>query len=475
MAKFLTSIRFQLIAVFSILLGIVCVVVLFMVSRIMSDTLLSSKILTLQNSLNKVAIELPERVVNNDLEGIYETFREFGVENKVRLLVLDKNYIVRADSASLYNGYYLPYAEAQKVVKGETNEALGFHKLNNIHDNTEEWVAYFAKPLTYNGSFIGVLMCSASINDTYQSVASVQNRIAGVFWLVLLASVIVWLAFSNELTKPVINLTNVLRQTTTKNYPTNLNIKGTGEVKELVEAYNRMSQELFEYNKVRDEFVANASHELKTPLTAIKILSEAILSLDNPLAHPERMLEFMKDIDAEVDRLNHIITRLLEIARENEANIDMELKYFDLGKLVDVIAHRLAPIAMQKKLTLKISIDRDIQIFADEHRIDRAITNLIDNAIKYTDEGSVEVDVRHNSKYAIVRVRDTGIGIPESARAHVFDRFYRVDKARSRAKGGTGLGLSLVNDIVKAHGGYITLDSEIGVGSMFTVYLPLTK
>jgi hypothetical protein len=121
MAKFLTSIRFQLIAVFSILLGIVCVVVLFMVSRIMSDTLLSSKILTLQNSLNKVAIELPERVVNNDLEGIYETFREFGVENKVRLLVLDKNYIVRADSASLYNGYYLPYAEAQKVVKGETN------------------------------------------------------------------------------------------------------------------------------------------------------------------------------------------------------------------------------------------------------------------------------------------------------------------------------------------------------------------
>ena len=187
------------------------------------------------------------------------------------------------------------------------------------------------------------------------------------------------------------------------------------------------------------------------------------------------MLEFMKDIDAEVDRLNHIITRLLEIARENEANIDMELKYFDLGKLVDVIAHRLAPIAMQKKLTLKISIDRYIQIFADEHRIDRAITNLIDNAIKYTDEGSVEVDVRHNSKYAIVRVRDTGIGIPESARAHVFDRFYRVDKARSRAKGGTGLGLSLVNDIVKAHGGYITLDSEIGVGSMFTVYLPLTK
>jgi signal transduction histidine kinase len=246
-------------------------------------------------------------------------------------------------------------------------------------------------------------------------------------------------------------------------------------VQELVDAFNRMSQELFEYNKVRDEFVANASHELKTPLTAIKILSEAILSLENPKAHADRMIEFMKDIDAEVDRLNHIITRLLEIARENDANLDMELKYFDLRKLVDVIVHRVAPIAMQKKLAMKISADREVKIFADEHRIDRAITNLVDNAIKYTDNGSVEVEVRHNNKYAIVRVRDTGVGIPEASRAHVFDRFYRVDKARSRAKGGTGLGLSLVNDIVKAHGGYITLDSELGVGSTFTVYLPLTK
>ncbi len=221
---------------------------------------------------------------------------------------------------------------------------------------------------------------------------------------------------------------------------------------------------------IRQEFVANVSHELKTPIGAIALLAETLAATDDPDDAARRIALLVE----EAHRLGRIVDELLELS-EVEGR-DHTREPVDLAAMVEESVRSLQPAAERRRVTIELGLVRDQVCLADDRQLGSAVTNLIDNALKYSDEGSaVSVRVRPGDGWADVVVQDRGIGIPQPELERVFERFYRVDKARSRDTGGTGLGLAIVRNVARAHGGEILLSSREGDGSTFTLRLPLVS
>lgn len=228
---------------------------------------------------------------------------------------------------------------------------------------------------------------------------------------------------------------------------------------------------------IRKDFVANVSHEIKTPLTAIKGFVETLTA--NADETPENRKRFLAIIMKHVDRLNAILEDLLILARLEQKNETLSISFEKkrVREIVETALQVVQPKALQKRVSLEMSGAEEIEATLDTHLIEQALVNLIDNAIKYSPEGT-RVLISHGldgNGDLEIRIKDHGQGIPEEHRARIFERFYRVDKARSRSLGGTGLGLSIVKHIASVHGGHIAVESEIGKGSTFTLHLPKSQ
>jgi two-component system sensor histidine kinase SenX3 len=232
--------------------------------------------------------------------------------------------------------------------------------------------------------------------------------------------------------------------------------------------------ELQRVNKIRRDFVANVSHELKTPATSLKLLAE---SLEETIDEdPVQARLFAAQLKKETERLSHLITDLLDLARlESEERVENPVPVDVRGVLMSVLA-RMRRVARKKNITLqwkRFGRAAQYTVLGDETQLASMFTNLVDNAVKYTPPGGrVEVTGGFEGSEIVIRVSDTGIGIPEGKLPRIFERFYRVDKARSKETGGTGLGLSIVKHVAENHGGRVTVESTPGEGSTFTVYLP---
>ena len=220
----------------------------------------------------------------------------------------------------------------------------------------------------------------------------------------------------------------------------------------------------------RRNFVSDASHELKTPLASIKLLTDSILQND---MDPEMVKEFVGDIGNEADRLNRMSQKLLSLSRiESQEDSDCEIVY--LTPTVERVMRMLAGIAQENNITMHTQIIQDSPILIIEDDLYQIIFNLVENGIKYNvSGGQLTVTLDRQEDNVVIRVTDTGVGIPADSVGHVFERFYRVDKARSRKSGGSGLGLSIVRNMVERNGGKITVDSAVNKGSTFTLYFPV--
>ena len=232
--------------------------------------------------------------------------------------------------------------------------------------------------------------------------------------------------------------------------------------------------ELRRVNKIRRDFVANVSHELKTPATSLKLLAESLVEIMDE--DPEQAHLFAEQLKNETERLAQLITDLLDLARlESEEEVQNPALVDITSILLGVLA-RLRPAARRKNITLSwkpSSSAAPYIVRGDETQLSSMFANLVDNAVKYTlPGGRVEVSSESDGSEVVVRISDTGIGIPEKSLTRIFERFYRVDKARSKETGGTGLGLSIVRHVAENHGGRVTVESVPGKGSTFTVYLP---
>lgn len=471
--RFVSSIRFRMLVLYIAIILIAFISTLSMSVRIMENSLIKENVSVRQHELNTLVFQLTRSIEAANTNVTYDIISKYAQTVNGRVLVLDTDYVVQVDSAALYNGYYLPYDEAVAVLDGARSSTYGFHKHLNHQSDKSEWIAYYAQPLSANGMNRGVLLLAVSIDSVANAIDALQMRIVVLFAIGIVATTAVWTMVTRWITKPVVQLTDVMRNATAKTFGSRVEIKAGGEVAQLVDAFNRMGSELSAHDRIRDQFVADASHELKTPLASIKALAESVVYCDNP--PPELMLDFLIDINNQVDRLNNIVHDLLQVARDSSKDVEYDMTNLDFSATVRELVKFIRPVAEKKGLRLVLEVENDVEIFGDKSRMERVVTNLIDNAIKYTETGSIHVRLRRERREAVFSVKDTGIGIPQESISNLFIRFYRVDKARSRATGGTGLGLSMVEEIVARHGGNIKVESTLGVGSEFIVRIPLQK
>jgi signal transduction histidine kinase len=232
--------------------------------------------------------------------------------------------------------------------------------------------------------------------------------------------------------------------------------------------------ELRRVNKIRRDFVANVSHELKTPATSLRLLAESLVDILDEDTEQARF--FAERLKNETERLAQLITDLLDLARlESEEGVQNPVPV-DIRSVLMVVLSRLRPSARQNNITLSWKRSGNAALYTvlgDETQLTSMFSNLVENAIKYTPPGGrVDVIGESDENEVVVHISDTGIGIQEQSLSRIFERFYRVDKARSKETGGTGLGLSIVRHVAQNHGGRVTVESTLGEGSTFTVYLP---
>jgi heavy metal sensor kinase len=271
--------------------------------------------------------------------------------------------------------------------------------------------------------------------------------------------------------KSVDQIATTAEQISHHNLSERLPVAKTGdELERLSISVNRMIARLDEAFQTTQRFLADASHELRTPLTVIKGELEEVVGSKSL---SEELRERTGSVLEEVERLTHIVEGLLAVARLDAGEAQREWLRFDLAELVATTADQMKLLAEDQRITLVCNTGSRVDVEGDHVRLKQVIVNLLDNAIKYTPEGgSIHLSVRAQDR-AVLEIVDTGIGIPKDELAHVFERFFRVDKARSRNVEGTGLGLAIVKSICTAHGAEIETESTVGRGSCFRIKFPL--
>lgn len=399
-------------------------------------------------------------------EWVKKAINEYSKEINARIIIVDKDNIVKGDSNNLFVGDTFKHDEIQKALNGENSS-----RIYNFKDTGK--VMYISVPVILNDEVIGATLISVSIDNIYLEVRHISSKVVLISGISMFVTAIIAFFFSDAIFKPLEQLKSAINKVAQGHLEERVVIDSNDEFEEVAEAFNIMILKLDQVDTQRKDFVANVSHELRTPLTSIKILSETLIAGEE--FDVEVYKEFLTDIDSEVDRLNNIITDLLTLVDLDKEKLTLDLKITYMNFLLEKIYLRLKPLAEKKSIDLELVLNEKIQLRVDSDKIQQAIINIIDNAIKYTQTGGkVKLKLYNVGRYAIIEIKDNGIGIPEEHLSNIFERFYRVDKARSRDTGGTGLGLSIAWQIVALHQGTIEVESKVGVGSTFYIKLPIT-
>ena len=320
---------------------------------------------------------------------------------------------------------------------------------------------------------LGVLLVSVSTDNVRDSVAYLKN-IAFIIQLSAAILIVVFAIFvSDFFAKPFRKIMKSIEEIQIGYGEDMPMIDDFTETEEISSDINVMLKNMKVLDESRQEFVSNVSHELKTPLTSMKVLADSLVGQEG--APVELYQEFMSDIASEIDRENKIITDLLSLVKMDKAADSINISTVNVNESLELIMKRLMPIAEKQNIELVLESFRPVTAEIDETKMSLALTNLIENAIKYNDkkDGWVHVSLNADHQYFYVKVEDNGIGIPEDSLDHIYERFYRVDKSHSREIGGTGLGLAITRNVILMHRGAIKAFSTEGEGTIFTVRIPL--
>ncbi len=460
-------------------------VVNYLVIAFMGDAMLEQRFSVQQQSVSANALKIEKELGHS--ETLYSRCEEFAREFEGRVFVLDPNGTVIVDTYSELTGTHFENEATAGVLSGGKGSARITYTQEIISENAEQynsylpykegrkeyWAVCYAERMISADGEKYALVVSIPIQDVVDRINSFSMR------MIILSSIAgaLFFAFMLLLTlktiRPIQDMTAKIGDMAKGDFSVRAQIKGKSEIAELAASFNIMSEKLEHLDASRNKFVSDASHELKTPLASMKILVDALLS--QPDASRELYEEFLGDISHEIDRLNYVINDLLTLVRMDDSGAESRFVPIQLMDLIDRVYHMLQPLAGKQGITLECETE-DLTVNGDQTKLQQAFSNLIDNAIKYSPEDTViKIKLYKKGRNAVVDITDQGIGISEADQAHIFDRFYRVDKARSRGSGGTGLGLSIVDNIVKQHGGAISVKSALGEGSTFTIELPLSQ
>ncbi len=411
-----------------------------------------------QIALHRFRIESPENTLAADLD---ETAFLAGG----RILVIDRNYRIVKDTFSFQQESYIVSENIMTVMTGE-QERLGW--IRNSY-------AEVMLPIRDSSNqILGVIVSTASTRSIEQQHKIIVRNTLLLSGAVLLVAFLAVSLVARLTVRGLRDMNRKIAHISEGNLDEKLPESGFKETRYLAQNYNAVIAQLADIDSTRQEFVSDVSHELKTPITSMKVLAESLLQNEN--ASTEDYREFMTDIVDEIDRETKIINDLLALVKTDKQNAVMNFAEVDINQLIDVIMRRVTPIAKKRNIELTYESYRSVKAEADEVKLSLVISNLVENAIKYNvDNGWVRITLNADHKYYYIKVADSGVGIPEDAKDKVFERFYRVSKDRSRDTGGTGLGLAIARSSIHAHGGTIKLYSESGKGTTFTVRLPLKQ
>lgn len=398
-----------------------------------------------------------------------------------RVLIIGSNFKVIKDTYAISEGKMMVSEEVIKCFKGES-----ISNYDSMHNYIEITTPIIAAGIQAQGEGAekgkgkpdiapaaqGVLLISAS-TDSITATMDILGRKALI--LEILISIIILgiaVSLSHVLVAPFNRLTDAINEIREGYTEELLPVPDYAETVHIVDAFNQLLGRMRRLDNSRQEFVANVSHELKTPITSMKVLADSLLAQGDCPA--ELYKEFMEDIAEEIDRENKIINDLLALVKMDKTASDLNISVVDVNELTEIILKRLRPIARKRDIEVVFESLRQVTAEVDEVKLTLIISNLVENAVKYNkDQGSVKVVLDADHQFFILSVSDTGIGIPEDAVDHIYERFYRVDKSHSREIGGTGLGLAIARSAVLMHRGSIKLSSVEGEGTTFMVKIPL--
>lgn len=477
--NFIKSMHFQLFCILFVSTCIPAVIMGLFLVNVVKNEMIQERFSTLQNENGM----LRNYIINDNYmdtlssDNVVLQMQNMASSSYGRIQIIDADLVVVKDT-------YV-------TDEGKTNIAEGVIKAMNgtsvaYYDKKSDKMV-FAMPITVSlgtqsmdisgntdsETFTkGVLYAVYSTTYINDMVAKFADYVIMVEIIIVLLAVILATFISTRLVRPFKNIEESIDRIGIGDTGARMLLDNYTETQDIAKAFDNMTARIEKLEKSRQEFVSNVSHELKTPITSIKVLADSLLvQEDVPV---EMYREFMGDIVEEIDRENKIITDLLTLVKFDKNNSELKVESVNINELIESILKRLKPIAEQKNIELVLESFRPVVADVDELKFSSAISNLVENAVKYNVlDGWVRVSVNADHKYFYVKVSDSGIGIPTQAQEHVFERFFRVDKARDRETGGTGLGLAICQNAVLMHKGEVKVHSKEGQGTTFSVRVPL--
>ena len=412
------------------------------------------------------------RLAANQVEGlevlneetVSQAVAKFDKETLSRIVITDPSCRVIFDSTTkhLHNTRFALFPEIVQALGG--NDVFTWHYQSSLIQSK------VAIPVYSYGQMTGCVYMMEYDHGQGALIASLQANIFTITLALEIAIILFSLIFTTAYTGRLRKIMRSIRAVRAGDYSHSIKMNGHDELTALSDEFNDLVKRLQRSESKRRQFVSDASHELKTPLASIKLLSDSILQ-SNMDAVTAR--EFMEDIGNEADRLNKMSQKLLSLAKsEGSAETDCEIVY--IFPTIEKVVRMLSLLAQQNNVSIHMDNCKDSTILIQEDDLYQILFNLVENSIKYNiNGGSVHIRLLRRAENAVIIVADSGVGIPPESLEHIFERFYRVDKARSRSTGGSGLGLSIVRSMVERNKGIIQVESNPGMGTTFTVTFPI--
>lgn len=383
-----------------------------------------------------------------------------------RVVIINQDFKITNDTFDLAVGKINVTEEIIRCLQGEGSsknykDKHFFSVTTPIFDSTPE------------KNTVGALMVTSSTENMIALVERVSEKSTFFQWTLALILIMLSFGFVTLLMRPFRRLQKMLDWVSEGNLNADIMENTYKETRGISSAVDKTLTKLKTVDQSREEFVSNVSHELKTPITSIRVLADSLMSMED--VPVELYREFMTDISDEIDRESKIIDDLLSLVKMDKSATEINIEQVDINRLLKMILKRIQPIAQNRNIELFFESIREVTADVDEVKLSLAMNNLVENAVKYNvDGGWVRVILDADHKFFYVKVVDSGIGIPEEFQESIFERFYRVDKARSRETGGTGLGLAITKNVIMMHKGAIKVSGKDQEGTTFTVRIPLT-
>ncbi|MCX8010003.1 MAG: ATP-binding protein [Ignavibacteria bacterium] len=444
-----------------------------------------SKATTREDLLKEIDLMkyLLSEVKDKPIETLDTELKQIAQANHFRITLIDKDGKVILDSDVDFSkigevGNHSLRPEILKAKKSDFGDDIRLSRTTN-----KEYF-YVAKKVTLttqveylrNVEFIRI---SLSLEKFRELTSSIRWQIVYSGLIVLILVFVVGRILSKQISKPILQIIQDLKEIREGNFKKRIEVKSRDEIKLLADSINQLVEkinldlvEIDKLVKVRSEFLANVSHELRTPIFSIQAFLETLI--DGAVDDPKVNRDYLLKAKSQTDRLSNLLNDLIDISRIESGELKLSQRYFNLNDLLQSIVENFRLFAKQKQvqLELRLSSNGRVEVFGDKERLTNAINNLIDNAIRYNPPQTiVKIYYEISDSDVKVVVEDNGIGIGEEHLPRIFERFYRIDKERSRELGGTGLGLAIVKHIIEAHGSKIEVASSLGKGTKFSFTL----